>query len=503
MPFTPVGNPPPDGAPQVWGANAGTWGWFFPYADNSTQYVMAGGNDGANGLTWGSAKATIQAAVNALPVNGGTVEIGYGTFNISTPIVISNIQPGVRLRGRGMGQTFDSTNNVNSPVHPTTIQNNGTGDAIQITGPVVLGPSGGPAPYGCIIEDIAVVGNSSSGNGITITNSPRISLRRVALELHGVWGLALANSFWIDLDTVISSRNGIVSATAGCGGLAATAAPVNLVTAKNSNFDFNYGFGAYIANISAFIALGCDFERTKTTSYAPSGRGIQSGNGGPYLFNGCWFEANTASGYRPESAGGCHIFNGCFFSGDNATNYGLSAVASTDRFDITGCSFIGHSTGWSMDNGNGAHVRWSGCTSTDTNGFIQGPGNTVAVNIPAAMAGSSGALNDSASISSVSAQTLGTNGAVTLNVSVGDIQQVTLNANATSSSITNGAPGQVITIDWIQGAGGSHTYAWPTNCKFAAGSSPAASTSAGVHDQVTFRFDGTNWYEIARAIGVH
>jgi hypothetical protein len=76
----------------------------------------------------------------------------------------------------------------------------------------------------------------------------------------------------------------------------------------------------------------------------------------------------------------------------------------------------------------------------------------------------------------------------------------TLNANATSSSITNAAPGQVLTISWLQGAGGSFTYAWPANCKFAGGAAPTPSTTAGIRDTVTFYYDGTNWHEVSRSV---
>lgn len=100
-------------------------------------------------------------------------------------------------------------------------------------------------------------------------------------------------------------------------------------------------------------------------------------------------------------------------------------------------------------------------------------------------------------------QTLGSNGAVTFNASTGEMFVETLNANATSSQLTSVAgTGEVVTISWIQGAAAPFTYAWPANCKFAGGSAPAASTIAGYEDNVTFRYDGANWLEIARAVGV-
>lgn len=100
------------------------------------------------------------------------------------------------------------------------------------------------------------------------------------------------------------------------------------------------------------------------------------------------------------------------------------------------------------------------------------------------------------------AQTLAATGTVVFNALNGQYQKVTLSANATSSSITNPSNGQRITIQWLQDATGGRTYVWPTNCKFAGGATPIASTAAGKSDLITFVFDGTNWLETASSLGV-
>ncbi len=97
-------------------------------------------------------------------------------------------------------------------------------------------------------------------------------------------------------------------------------------------------------------------------------------------------------------------------------------------------------------------------------------------------------------------QTLAANGAVTINPLLGD-SAITLQANATSSTISAGASnGHVLTITWIQDATGGRTYVWPANCKFA-GAAPA-DTTLNKRSSVTFRFDGTNWYEESRSVAV-
>jgi hypothetical protein len=63
----------------------------------ATLYVGAGGNDSASGKTWGSAKATIAAAVSALG-GPGTVILGDGTFTQSARTIVPS---GVTFRGSG------------------------------------------------------------------------------------------------------------------------------------------------------------------------------------------------------------------------------------------------------------------------------------------------------------------------------------------------------------------------------------------------------------------
>ena len=53
-------------------------------ADSATVYVTADGSDSYNGLSWAAGKATIGAAIAALPSGGGTVEIGAGTWTFAT-----------------------------------------------------------------------------------------------------------------------------------------------------------------------------------------------------------------------------------------------------------------------------------------------------------------------------------------------------------------------------------------------------------------------------------
>ncbi len=57
---------------------------------DSVQHVSTTGSDAASGWTWGTAKRTVQAAVNAMDAYGGTVLITNGTYFPVAEIAVSN-----------------------------------------------------------------------------------------------------------------------------------------------------------------------------------------------------------------------------------------------------------------------------------------------------------------------------------------------------------------------------------------------------------------------------
>lgn len=94
------------------------------------------------------------------------------------------------------------------------------------------------------------------------------------------------------------------------------------------------------------------------------------------------------------------------------------------------------------------------------------------------------------------------NSALVINAAQGNLFIYTLTANVTGATIVGGVLGQQITVEFVQGAGGSHTVSWPV-AKYAGGAAPTTSTVATYVDSVTYTYDGTNWQETARSIGVH
>lgn len=186
----------------------------------------------------------------------------------------------------------------------------------------------------------------------------------------------------------------------------------------------------------------------------------------------------------------------------NVTSHGTNGVSS-DIVDPTSArSFNWKTNGslrWAMqasgaESGSDAGSDWQMISRTDAGSAK----HTIASIVRSLGVWKAGRGTAEARVS----QTLAANGAVTIDAATGSVQSVTLQANASSSSITNPTTGQRLTITWLQDATGSRAYAWPTTCKFAGGAAPVASILAGARDRVMFEYDGTNWLEISRAVGV-
>lgn len=77
---------------------------------------------------------------------------------------------------------------------------------------------------------------------------------------------------------------------------------------------------------------------------------------------------------------------------------------------------------------------------------------------------------------------------------------VSPSVNVTTCTVTNLQVGQRFVLDFI--SDGTHTFAYPTVCKFAGGAKATASAVNGYRDRYTFIWDGTNLIEESRAIGI-
>lgn len=77
-------------------------------ANVATQYVTAAGSDSADGMSWGSAKATVAAAYTALPSTGGVIQLGYGDFSLGSASVGFTWDKTKPVHFRGLGKELSA-----------------------------------------------------------------------------------------------------------------------------------------------------------------------------------------------------------------------------------------------------------------------------------------------------------------------------------------------------------------------------------------------------------
>lgn len=92
-------------------------------------------------------------------------------------------------------------------------------------------------------------------------------------------------------------------------------------------------------------------------------------------------------------------------------------------------------------------------------------------------------------------------GALAVNALLGNVVEVAPSGNVTGTTVTGLITGQRFTIIFV--SDGSHTYTYPTTCKYAGGAAAAASSTTGYKDLYEFLYDGTNLLELGRSIGIH
>ncbi len=100
------------------------------------------------------------------------------------------------------------------------------------------------------------------------------------------------------------------------------------------------------------------------------------------------------------------------------------------------------------------------------------------------------------------ATTLSDGSTVAWDASANQVTSVTLGGNRTLGAASNQIDGGVYVISVIQDGTGSRTLAFNSNYKFVGGTAPTVSTTANARDVLVFVSNGTNMFEIGRAIGV-
>lgn len=93
-------------------------------------------------------------------------------------------------------------------------------------------------------------------------------------------------------------------------------------------------------------------------------------------------------------------------------------------------------------------------------------------------------------------------GTTTLNLANGNTQVFTFAAGNETIALSNIPDSATIVLHVIQDSTGSRTITWPASIKWVGGSAPTLSTGASKRDVFLFSCDGTNCYEVSRALDV-
>jgi hypothetical protein len=164
-------------------------------------------------------------------------------------------------------------------------------------------------------------------------------------------------------------------------------------------------------------------------------------------------------------------------------------------------------TGVDLVNGQIALVR---CDGTDIilvallSGSGVGSVSSVALTVPSqefSVSGSPITTSGTLAVSKKAVNAVGNStGAVTLNFNNGDVQTFTLTGNVTFT-FSNPVNGQVYKLLLTQDGTGGRTITWPAAMKWAGGALVLTAAASAV-DSVSFFYDGTNYYEVSRALNI-
>lgn len=255
---------------------------------------------------------SIQAAIDAVPIEGAIVQLKAGYYNITTPILFPTDRP-VWLRGVGPNNYLWGFGTIIHNVAPDRDQ-----DSIHIRGDFQR------------ISDLNITYNSVTGapTGVGIRVGTRVGavlretwISNVSIFNSGAWGIQIEGvetaadgrlAIFTTLDRVHVSHNqstGCISVETGC-------TTVKLNECKFTQF---VGIGLQLLGTDIVNVDGCTFEET-------DGSPILIAGGNTYnrstTINGCYFEEPSGSAVHFITFNAGTIMSptvrGCIFIRNNA-----------------------------------------------------------------------------------------------------------------------------------------------------------------------------------------
>jgi polygalacturonase len=134
---------------------------------------------GARTIVDASRFPTLQAALDALPAEGGVVQLPPGTFEITEPLVLA--REDALIRGSGTATHIQNRNTSGEPA-------------------LIIRPANYPADpksmqWRVQLADLRITGNPSSGHGIEATNVNELFVSGITVSYHGGDGIRMTNCY--------------------------------------------------------------------------------------------------------------------------------------------------------------------------------------------------------------------------------------------------------------------------------------------------------------------
>jgi hypothetical protein len=488
-----------------------------PAATETIIYVSlaASASDSNDGLSWGSAKATIAGALTAIGgttsnTNPGTIRIGIGSWTISSSQVVAGVA-GFVIEGRGPELTkltgpdaaplFQVINCRKFRLRDLTYVGSpsGTGWGLEFDAEFSAGsPVGGVGPTECGAERVKFGFGGTCAYGVrwalfggTATsdaNNDEGVLRDCYFNNFSAAGISVehSNSVQHTFDHCQIIVGGGASGIKFQGG---SATIINPVFAGSSGWFIDVQPAA-----GNWAGHGADYYH-------------------PTVILGAQSEASGAGIIRSNTAASPQTFylsplQFRFVGGDLHTGNGVSNVV-VDWENATS-SFL-HLSDLNLVTANPAAFNATSANATVTiqNCLLSLP--TLACSGPLSLKGitypvgssttiSGNPIDYAPAVSPSKAVALTDATSIAVNSALGTYFRVTLSGNRTLANPTNAVDGRNMIVEVIQDATGSRTLAYDTNYAFSAGlPSPTLSTAASGRDFLGFKYNSVSgkWYLLA------
>lgn len=271
---------------------------------------------------------TIQAAINALPDEGGMVRLPPGTFEINEPLIVN--KPDVLIQGAG---TATHIKNVNTEGKSALIlQHPGGGD------------NRNAELWRIQLADFRITGNEKSGHGIEARRINEVFIDGVTVSYHGGDGIKLY--FCYEDPRICNSLITYNKKT----GLEAIGCHDVVVSANQfeENFDalrFIDGFNLCMTGNNLDDHLGDGVVIENTYGSVVSGNMIEECNGTAIVLDrDCYGITLSANVIAHEQTGGIALrdAHGCAVSANTFTIVGKDALSigpNSGRITVTGNNF--------------------------------------------------------------------------------------------------------------------------------------------------------------------